>query len=373
MPSTHFGFKIGAGGMISTSRLARLGGEWNATTLVGVVFTLLANSVMADAITVDPKWVQQRCMVRSISAEQFRACVLRMVEGLPKLDPNRRELFGERYDPEEYVRCRLKLARNQTDCDHHILRRREWPEYWPPGAVRPKWPEAPKESVYRKGMKPREYWEALCKAEAGEFVHRTVKDVQGFYHARPRIAPTDYELRDPYVLEDAYFISDILGTAALELELVQPYSGQYLFMETHEGKPQAQVRLARLDPSLTEKAYPTAKDGKAYRVPFLIQLQRLGQVTARYGITWRGIARESDRINAIAGSEFSIVDMQSGEVLALRRGFAWSGSDRGGDARIWWRSAARCPDDRGVPLRKLLYQVLQPMPNVNAAIKPLER
>jgi len=330
--------------------------------------------VAQQPIEVKDAWLKRNCLDKGTSdhrtsPKEFEACVRKLVESLPPLDKNRREFFGEKYDPQKYVECRTRPDnRTNAACDIYILRRREWPEYWPEGAKRIKWPDAPKESIYRKGMTPREYWEALCKAEAGEFIFSTVSNVEGVYHARPRGWTTDNELMDRYVLEDPYFASDILGTPALETELVQPYSGQYTFLESHVGQSPTFARHERIDPSNARKTYQTARDGKWLRVPFIVEEKRTPYVRSRYGFSWRGIHRGDDRLNGIAGSEFVVVDMQSGEILAFRRGFAWDQSKR----RFWWRSAARCPDDRGAPLRRLLYQVLRPTANVNAAIKPLE-
>jgi hypothetical protein len=46
------------------------------------------------------------------------------------------------------------------------------------------------------------------------------------------------------------------------------------------------------------------------------------QVKARYGLTWREIRRPADFEKGVLGSEVAIVDLQSGEILALARGFA---------------------------------------------------
>lgn len=43
---------------------------------------------------------------------------------------------------------------------------------------------------------------------------------------------------------------------------------------------------------------------------------------ARYALTWRGLTRPSDRELGIAGGELIVLDMQTGEVLGVRRGYA---------------------------------------------------
>jgi hypothetical protein len=68
----------------------------------------------------------------------------------------------------------------------------------------PKWPQAPTESGYKPGMRAKEYFEHLCKTEAGEFIYKTVENVEGIYQMRPREHVTDKMLQDRYFLEDPY-------------------------------------------------------------------------------------------------------------------------------------------------------------------------
>src|SRR3982751_46322 len=53
-------------------------------------------------------------------------------------------------------------------------------------------------------MNAKEYWEHLCKAEAGEFIYKTVENVEGIYQMRPREHVTDQMLQDRHFLEDPY-------------------------------------------------------------------------------------------------------------------------------------------------------------------------
>src|SRR5205807_1234939 len=46
-----------------------------------------------------------------------------------------------------------------------------------------------------------QYFEHLCSTEAGEFVLKTVEDVQGLYFMRPPNQPTDADLMERYKLE----------------------------------------------------------------------------------------------------------------------------------------------------------------------------
>ena len=67
----------------------------------------------------------------------------------------------------------------------------------------------PKDSGYKPGMTPEQYFDHLCKNEAGEFIYRTVENVGGLYLMRPREKVDEYKLQHLYAIEDPYAYSDI--------------------------------------------------------------------------------------------------------------------------------------------------------------------
>jgi hypothetical protein len=72
---------------------------------------------------------------------------------------------------------------------------------------------------------------------------------------------------------------------------------------------------------------------------------------SRYGFTWRGIARPHDRELGIAGGELMVLDLQSNEVLGVRRGFIRSGGVRNLTG-IWWLTGHVCPKYEGKAFSK---------------------
>jgi hypothetical protein len=62
----------------------------------------------------------------------------------------------------------------------------------------------PEDSGYKPGMTPEQYFEHLCKTEAGEFIYKTVENVEGIYMMRPRERSHRYEFEHLYALEDPY-------------------------------------------------------------------------------------------------------------------------------------------------------------------------
>lgn len=343
-----------------------------------VLATAIPRSDAAQPIDVKDAWLKRDCMDKGnsdqhISKEEFEACVRKQIESLPPLDKNRRELFGEQYDPSKYLACRTKPGnRANSACNVYVLRRREWPEFWPEGAKRIKWPDAPKDSVYRKGMKPREYWEALCKAEAGEFVARTVNEIRGVFGIRPRSNSTDLEKYDRNVLEGAFLATDILDWNEPEHALVQPYGGRYDFLERRGDKEDEVLQIARIDPSQAKERWQTGREGKFVTIPMVLQRRSSKLAKSTHGYTWRGISRERDRENGISGGEMIVVDLRSGEILGIRRGFALSG--QGPTSRVNWATALRCPSvNSAAPNAEFVYRILRPRTDANDSFRSWER
>jgi hypothetical protein len=341
---------------------------------VSVAIVLAVPQVsLAQPVEVREASLKRNCLDKGTSdrplvGQEFEACLRKQIEGLPALDTTRHEHFGERYDPQKYVECRLQPGnRNSSACNVFILRRREWPEYWPGNAVRPKWPEAPKASVYREGMKPREYWEALCKAEAGEFIHKTVVDVEGFLLVRPRGAETDDAMQDKYVIEDAYGLLEF-GYPNREkrpgVYFLSKSRPTYRYVEggvtTRTG---ADVRVRHeIDFSRLAELRRLRPDGVWGEKQFT-KLVNVETFSSRFGIAWRGISRENDFEMGISGGELAAFDLTSGELVALRRGFALDPyAARGVMDRRWWLSSSGCPvmARESLTLRAFVHKALPP-------------
>ena len=65
-------------------------------------------------------------------------------------------------------------------------------------------------------------------------------------------------------------------------------------------------------------------------------------LNSSYGFTWRGVSRPHDRELGIAGGELIVLNLETREVLGVRRGYARSG-EVGNSTGIWWLTAQVCP------------------------------
>jgi hypothetical protein len=182
----------------------------------------------------------------------------------------------------------------------------------------------PEDSGYKPGMTPEQYFDHLCKTEAGEFIYKTVQNVEGLYMMRPRKEATDDELEHLYALEDPYGHENWEATHPANI-----FTGLkgYVFFEVPLGEG---------------RSHYARYSGFDDRDPKSMKEETVGALRSRFGYTWRGITRAHDRELGIAGSELIVLDLQSKEVLAVRRAYIRSGDVRNKLAGIWWMGGHVC-------------------------------
>lgn len=191
----------------------------------------------------------------------------------------------------------------------------------------------PKDSGYRPWMTSRQYFEHLCRAEAGEFIFKTVENVEGFLFMRPPRRPTDDDLKHRYKLEapEIERSFQLLRAAPEERAevFVNPPWGLFRFVE------EPGVR--------TKSGTATHLRSSGYRQQATPMAVEVGiDVESRYALTWRGLRRPGDRENAIAGSEWIVLDIRTNEVMAVQRNYGLTGRTRNAPGGIWWLNAVNC-------------------------------
>lgn len=237
----------------------------------------------------------------------------------------------------------------------------------------------------------------LAKAEAmfaerckrsGEFIHRTVEDVEGVYllKVRPRGINYDnqFELDDPYGSDlggDGYITSFVRGSYQANMRGMpapgSPPRVGYRFVEAIDPKDGQRYRYTgRLEePWQRDKSFL-----KGY-VRFVLDKALAPALAPRYGVTYDDISTREDREYWIAGSSLKIVDLQTNEVIAERLGYMMDrgqGNNSGG--RSPWLLAANnaCPSffrDRPKPYNApaSAYQDRQAQIFVEKVLKPTIR
>ncbi len=202
----------------------------------------------------------------------------------------------------------------------------------------------PEDSGYKPGMTSQEYFDHLCKTEAGEFIYKTVENVEGIYMMRPRKEATDWDLEHLYALEDPYGHTNG-ETNDFEFLFVEPNRYQFVEMPLMVGRKPSWGKEF-LDPSYAQLPDVTAKymryTGHDSKSPKTMVKDYASALNSRYGFTWRGISRPHDRELGIAGGELIVLNLETRDVLAIRRGYARSGKVRNSTG-VWWLTAQACP------------------------------
>jgi len=251
--------------------------------------------------------------------------------------------YDKQFQGDECERWRLKASNN--------------PEFWPYPNVPPvKWPEPPKERVYKKGMEPFEYFQALCEAEAGEWIYKKVEDVKSIYMIRPRKEEKEVRIRERYGMEDPYGHGqgDEGDEGYYSLIGAEYYSHlstpKYRFVEAPIVPLNIhRTRLKYFHPSMTApipdrahfRRFTYAPEGRGGHYGMSTVISYSAELESRYGYVWRDIRRPYDREMGVAGGELIVVDLQTNEILGLRRGFIFGSRLKTGG--IWWLTGRVCP------------------------------
>jgi hypothetical protein len=220
----------------------------------------------------------------------------------------------------------------------------------------------PEDSGYKPGMTPEQYFEHLCKTEAGEFIFKTVENVKGIYQMRPRyqapaVANHLYAIEDPY--------GSLMEGSEAENLYVEP--SRYKFFESPDlSRRESEGMRKYLHPSYFDLPKPEATIARYFGYDGHRQNTKRKEYDStkrsHYGYTWRGISRPSDRELGIAGSELIVLDLLTNEVLGVHRGYAKFEIDgRMGVPGLQWQK--RCPSQPnqsgGAPVQFIL-KVLKP-------------
>jgi hypothetical protein len=208
----------------------------------------------------------------------------------------------------------------------------------------------PEDSGYKPSMTPEQYFDHLCKTEAGEFIYKTVENVEGLYLMRRREQANDYHLQHLYALEDPYSYSDIESETPQQVFINPPWRGFKYF------------EVSAPDEGGAKSAGPKYRRYSGYvqdKSP--MKAESVVSLKSRYSYTWRGITRPHDRELGIVGSELLVIDLQSNTVLAVRRGFIRSGDVRNLTG-VWWLGGYTCPKsrDKHISTYEFISKVLKP-------------
>lgn len=197
----------------------------------------------------------------------------------------------------------------------------------------------------------------LCRTKSGIKIHRSVTGVDGIFFAKTHDefdfnAAKNRDFEDPYGVESSASYLHVLGylghfnfieipglkinvlSAGKTVKLELRYSGEMSTKKITFYPPEKFDGLPISSPYKDDKTYPE------WRVYDTI----LDKPTARYEFTWSDISTPKQREHWIAGSRAIIRDRETGELIAERVGFVFSGKYK--SPNNYWRSSAQlsCPE-----------------------------
>jgi hypothetical protein len=185
---------------------------------------------------------------------------------------------------------------------------------------------------------------------------------------RPReSAKNDDLLQHLYAMEDPYGLAVGVRDSPQDY-FVQPAIGKYQYLEIpllqppKTGEGPKYRRYYRDEKAHPGSRFPTAINGQFVQVPYIVAMADVPKPQSRYGYTWRGISRPHDRELGIAGGELIVLDLQTSEVLAVRRSFVRSGSVRNNLTGVWWLTAGKCSKESLKTDAQFINEVLKPAP-----------
>ena len=138
----------------------------------------------------------------------------------------------------------------------------------------------PEDSGYKPGMTPEQYFDHLCKTEAGEFIYKTVENVEGILELRTRLK-ANYEYSHLYAFEDPF------GFEASKGFYVGPSGYKYYEVSAVASTSQEPKYMRYF-----------GYDGRSVET---LQSIPDSHRKSRYGYTWRGTVRPHDREYGIGG------------------------------------------------------------------------
>lgn len=167
------------------------------------------------------------------------------------------------------------------------------------------------------------YFDYLCEHEAGEFIYRTVDNVEGILQMRPRDGSKDYFDR----MAKGDIPEDPWGHTNLEAQEPWLLFRKYRYFEKiPEGvlSPPVSERR-RWHASMYEVLAPSTKFVRYYGYDGANRttLNREGRSShkSEFGYSWRSTRDVVDRLFNIYPGEITVVELSRGLVLAQKRGF----------------------------------------------------
>jgi hypothetical protein len=203
----------------------------------------------------------------------------------------------------------------------------------------------------------------LCAKDGGDKIYRTVENVQGVFQMRAR-PPESYRkpdgtfyhaYSDQYGMDDPYGwnqgddsnmsryvgLSSIFPNAPLRGEQGYWFIEQQLGPGSPEGSGYKRSHWSVVKNPI-ENQIASANGKPLYEV---MELRKVNKLLSRYGYLTEDLSTKDMRDNWIGAGSIKIIDLQTNEVLAERKGYFRAAGDLLPRGAIRWTDYQKCPSD----------------------------
>lgn len=193
-------------------------------------------------------------------------------------------------------------------------------------------------ALEEKSAEAYQYFKHKCETQAGEFIYRTVDNVEGLYQMRLR-DPRDYFDRMRYgdIPEDPYGHTNLEAQSPWDLFIRNPKE-RYQFFETKKEPIMKGYELNLEHLKFSEKPLFTGEEYWRYeltdepyfngRVYTYTKAAQADTLKSKYGFTWKEVRDEKDKKYGIFSGEIYVIELKTKEILAVKKGFFFLGSKR---------------------------------------------
>jgi len=170
------------------------------------------------------------------------------------------------------------------------------------------------------------YFDYKCENYAGEFIYRTVENVEGLFQMRPR-DPRDYfdRLRYDDIPEDPFGHTNS-GAQSPWSMFVRPPKRNFQYLESIMGpfsgeQPTRRYKIFVEKPISTGEKYWVYRKESDSEYGSLYSAKQSSTLESKYGFTWQEVRSRWDRFFGVWGGELIVKELATNEVLGTRRGY----------------------------------------------------
>jgi hypothetical protein len=178
------------------------------------------------------------------------------------------------------------------------------------------------------------YFNYRCEQDAGEFIYRTVEDVEGVFQMRPREKGEYFSrLRRGDLMEDPYGHTNREAKSPWYMFLQYPNKPTYSFFESTLEPDFKEYELRKHMSPFIERPNKTGEPYWIYKISAIrrenssksfrtmLNASQTSKLRSQYGFTWQQVQNNGDKFFGVIGGELIVKELATDEILAVRRGF----------------------------------------------------